>query len=170
VFEGVTPAVPDHLGKFAVLLEPADDGRVARAWIAGVVTVLVDVLDDGDTYADVKDGSVAELESAGYGSAQMLWREGGTGSQWAVVRLGNATGTTVWTKTTSSVTARSSATYGTGSAKIQSDSGTAFVDDGATITVKNGTDKVIASGSFLMVTWALGHWWATVPGSCSNLS
>lgn len=76
----------------------------------------------------------------------------------------------VWVKTTSSITARSSATYGSGSAKIQTDSGTAFVDNGATITLKNGTDKTIASGSYVLAVWALGKWWAAVPGSCSNLS
>jgi hypothetical protein len=73
-------------------------------------------------------------------------------------------------KATSSITARSSATYGSGSAKLQSDSGTALVDDGDTITVKNMTDKTIASGAYVLVVWALGKWWVAAVGSCGNLS
>ena len=75
-----------------------------------------------------------------------------------------------WFKTTSSVSARSSATYGSGSAKMQGDSGTAFLDNGITVTLYNGTDKVIASGAYVLAVFAMGKWWAAVPGSCSNLS
>jgi hypothetical protein len=73
-------------------------------------------------------------------------------------------------KATSSITARSTSTYGTGSAKIQSDSGTAFSDDGETVTVKNMTDKTIASGAYVLIVWALGKWWVAAVGSCDNLS
>lgn len=75
-----------------------------------------------------------------------------------------------WMKTTSTISARSGATYGSGSAKLQSDSGTAFVDDGITVTLYNGTDKTIASGAYILAIFTLGKWWAGVPGSCSNLS
>jgi hypothetical protein len=73
-------------------------------------------------------------------------------------------------KSTSSITARSSATYGTGSAKIQSDSGTALVDDGDTVTVKNMTDKTIASGAYVLIVKAIDLWWVAAVGSCDNLS
>jgi hypothetical protein len=95
-FRGVTPATADHRGKFAILLEPAPVDRVVRAYLAGVCPVQVDVVAEGDTRADVDDGSTGVLTTAGGGSAQILWAEGGTGVQWAVVRFGGGGSGRVW--------------------------------------------------------------------------
>lgn len=73
-------------------------------------------------------------------------------------------------KCTTSITARSGATYGTGSAKLQSDSGTAYVDDGDVVAVKNNLNKTIASGAYITVVWALGQWRVVAVGDCANLS
>lgn len=74
-------------------------------------------------------------------------------------------------KTTTGVSARSGATYGTGTIIFQVDDGTSLSDDGIdTYDVKNVTDNVIASAAYVLVIWAQGAWWVAVPGSCSNLS
>ncbi len=88
---GVTPAEDDHQGKFVILLEPVLAGKLVRAVAAGVVPARVDVPDEDYSYrlADVTDGSAANLTAVKLGSAAILWREGGTGVQWALVRLGN---------------------------------------------------------------------------------
>ncbi|NLY01516.1 MAG: hypothetical protein GXY83_35945 [Rhodopirellula sp.] len=88
---GVTPTEADHRGKFVVLLEPVPAGKLARAVAAGVVPARVDVPDEDYPYrlADITDGSAANLTAAKIGSAAILWREGGIGVQWALVRLAN---------------------------------------------------------------------------------
>jgi len=87
---GVTPAEDDHAGKFVVLLEPVAAGELALAVAAGAVPVRLDVPDEDFPYrlAEVTDGSAANLTAVKRGSAAILWREGGTGVQWALVRLG----------------------------------------------------------------------------------
>jgi len=87
---GVTPA-DNYKGKFVILLEPVLAGKLAPAVAAGVVPVRVAVPDEYYPYhlADVAAGSAANLTAAKVGSAAILWREGGTGVQWALVRLGN---------------------------------------------------------------------------------
>lgn len=93
-FRGVTPT-DDHKGRFAILLAPAAAGRIARAYVAGVVQVQVDVSDQDHTCAEADPGNTAALVSAQDGSAQIVWREGlapaygnEEGRQWAVVRFG----------------------------------------------------------------------------------
>lgn len=88
---GVTPSEDDHVGKFVVLLEPLKSGAVGMAYGAGICPVKVDVPDDEVKYpyADIVDGQTAHLEAKHHGAAAILWREGGTGVQWALVRLGS---------------------------------------------------------------------------------
>jgi hypothetical protein len=50
--------------------------------------VKVDVTDEDHGYADVTDADATKLTSVSRGSAQILWKESGTGLKWATVRLG----------------------------------------------------------------------------------
>lgn len=92
VFSGEVPSFADHIGTFAVLAEPLAADAVGLAYIEGIVPVQLYVFDD--TYecpaADIEesDGSTEELRAFAHGSARILWREGGTGTQWAIVQLG----------------------------------------------------------------------------------
>jgi hypothetical protein len=95
-FRGTVPSTGDE-GRFGVLLEPAPQGRVVRAYVAGVCAVRVDVVDESHTCCDIDSGNTAALVSMDGGSAQILWREGfeegygyETGEQWAVIRIGSA--------------------------------------------------------------------------------
>ena len=87
---GIQPQ-PRHRGKFVVLLEPISNGKLGRAAIAGMVPVRVFIPDDGYSYhlAEVSTDAPGYLLASHAGSAAILWREGGTGMQWALVRLGN---------------------------------------------------------------------------------
>ena len=90
VLKGVEPYYPNQYGhgKIAVLLAPLEEQRVGWACVSGVVPVKVDVLNENDDFAELKDGTTGHLESRNKGSAFILWREGGTGVQWALVLLG----------------------------------------------------------------------------------
>jgi hypothetical protein len=89
-FQGVIPASPDHVGKFAILFEPAKAGQVVRAYLAGVTNVHLDLVDTTHTQADISDGDTGLLVSATSGAAQILWHElDTTGEQWALVRIGS---------------------------------------------------------------------------------
>jgi len=86
---GATPDEDLHLGKFVILAEPAASGAIARAWAFGAcpVTIDVDDVDEAD-YADIADGVTGYLTAGLTGGARILWRDGGTGQQWAVVLIG----------------------------------------------------------------------------------
>jgi len=87
---GTTPAVPDHRGKFVVLLDDLPAGAVGRAIASGLCHVQISVSagEEALERADVDDGQVGHLVPRPDGSAQILWRETGTGTRWAIVRLG----------------------------------------------------------------------------------
>jgi hypothetical protein len=53
--------------------------------------------EDAADFAEIADGVTSLLAACPSGSAQVLWREGGTGAQWAVVKLGNDTRLPVFT-------------------------------------------------------------------------
>ena len=86
---GITPALASHRGKFAILLKPADDGKLVHAVVAGVTVAKVNITDVNHQYAEVKDGDATSLASSACGSALILWIESGTGVKWAVIRMGN---------------------------------------------------------------------------------
>lgn len=90
---GVTPTEAQHGGRFVVLLEPIASGKIGQACAAGVTVSRVDVTDADHLFADVSDGTAAQLKSGESGAAVILWKESGTGVKWAVVRIGAGGGT-----------------------------------------------------------------------------
>ena len=86
---GVVPQHPEHFGNSVVLLEPLSAGGIGRGWISGVCPTRLRVDAECHEYADIEDDNAAQLVSLPAGSARILWREGGLGPQWAVVRLAN---------------------------------------------------------------------------------
>jgi len=87
VLTGTTPSLAEHFGRFVVLLEPLTVGEIGRACASGMCQVRVNVVDEADDYADVRDGSCATLESTDRGASYIYWRQSGTGEKWAVVKL-----------------------------------------------------------------------------------
>jgi hypothetical protein len=90
--QGVIPSVPDHTGLFAVTLEPIPSECIGQAVVSGPVAVMIDVQDADDQWADVAGGITGHLTSGPSGSAQILWKQAGTGPLWAIVRLGAGLG------------------------------------------------------------------------------
>ena len=86
IFEGDEPSA-DLLGSFVITAEPIKAGGIGAAFAAGVCPVQIDVTDDEHRQADTANGDAAKLKSGYGGAAAILWREGGTGVQWAIVRL-----------------------------------------------------------------------------------
>ncbi len=79
----------DHLGKFVVLNEPLTSGGIGRAYIDGACPASVDIVNESDRFADVVPDSTT-LRSGPTGAAEILWAEEGTGTKWAIIRLGAA--------------------------------------------------------------------------------
>lgn len=73
-FTGVLPQA-EHAAKFAILLETAAPGAIARAAMGGVVPVKIGLLQPDDEFADVAPGQTGYLNSGDSGAAQILWVE-----------------------------------------------------------------------------------------------
>ena len=89
-FRAIAPDVLFHCGRFAIVIEPIEADGCGRACVAGICRVKITVPDE-DTErhcAEIIDFDSAKLAAVHRGSAEILWREGGTGEQWAIVRLG----------------------------------------------------------------------------------
>jgi len=85
VLKGITPATPEHLERFVVLLEPAKPLQIVRGAIGGSFACLVNVIDASHRFATVKAGDREQLQSTECGVLQLLWKESGTGlKKWAV--------------------------------------------------------------------------------------
>jgi hypothetical protein len=64
---------------------------VGEAVIAGACLVRVNVPQDGEEFqfANIAPGNTATLQARVIGGSRILWRESGSGTKWAVVRLGD---------------------------------------------------------------------------------
>ncbi|NIA06900.1 MAG: hypothetical protein GWP14_04545 [Actinobacteria bacterium] len=90
VMTGVTPNMVAHRGRFAILKVPLQSGKIGPAYVDAVTPVTLYVPEESGecNCAEIVDGESDYLQSTFYGSATILWRNGGTGEQWAVVRMG----------------------------------------------------------------------------------
>jgi hypothetical protein len=93
--KGVAPAAGLHEGRFAITLEAIPNGEFGFAMLSGIIPCQVAIGDaDEPNYniatlrADIVDGVTANLKVSAGGSAEVLWIESGTGTKWAIVRLG----------------------------------------------------------------------------------
>lgn len=71
---GSTPTTA-HAGRMAILLEPAVEGRIARAVVSGVCQARVRMLSESHRLADVDPGATGQLLSGTAGAVQILWAE-----------------------------------------------------------------------------------------------
>lgn len=89
VFTGIIPSDTPHAeGRLVICTEPIAPGRIGRAWADGVVMTRIEISDETHACATIKVDDVTQLKSAQSGLYTILWKEPGTGTQWAVVRIG----------------------------------------------------------------------------------
>lgn len=86
--KGVVPTDADHTGKFCILYEPLRNNITGWGLVSGPALVQIDVVHASHRFADVKNSDSTKLKSSHCGSAEILWKESGTGTKWALVRLG----------------------------------------------------------------------------------
>ena len=93
VFEGQRMIAEREGMPYAVLLEPIEAGGIGRAMLLGLTPAKVIINSADDKYAVPKVGSDAgALESSETGVARILWKAGGSGTQWCILQLGGAGG------------------------------------------------------------------------------
>ncbi len=163
VINGKTPA-SSHAGKFVVLAEAVRNGAVGWGVASGVVPCKVDLTYSGQPYADVTAGDRGKLAAGEGGAAQVLWKEEGTGTKWAVVRLGAPTYPKLVGKLDGDLAAGSSATMSIWE-------GNTLADSGRNITVYDWflpTGKKLASGAKVAAFWASGKWYVDTTDTCPS--
>jgi len=101
VMEATWPVSDEGEGSFGVAMQPIKDGTIGRMCVSGLCPAQLTVP------VDLEDATRCELSGpilrAGEtGSAQIMWKEGGTGLQWAIVRFGSVSEYTVKTDSTDS--------------------------------------------------------------------
>ena len=78
---------------YAILLQPLAPGEIGRAMVLGIVPAMVTIQDAEDEYAVPTPGSsTGALQSDATGVARIVWKAGGSGSQWCLLQLGGAGG------------------------------------------------------------------------------
>ena len=93
VFEGQRMIAEREDMPYAVLLEPIPAKEIGRAMLLGLTPAKVVINSADDKYAVPKAGSDSGvLESSATGVARILWKAGGSGTQWCVLQLGGAGG------------------------------------------------------------------------------
>jgi hypothetical protein len=93
---GTSPG-SEHVGRFAVLLEPLAQDAIGRACVDGVCAVKVELADEAHVFAEVSPGDPAKLRSGTSGSAALLWVQPPAeretiGVAWTVAKIGLPTG------------------------------------------------------------------------------
>jgi hypothetical protein len=100
VLVGSAPVYPDHIGRFAVLLQPLGMDEVGYGAITGMVWCQVEMDFQGRPYADISTsgvGPTSKLYGNEYGGAEILYIEGmndapedwTAGTKHALVRIGS---------------------------------------------------------------------------------
>ncbi len=172
--------VPDdtHSGKFAILLDPAADGSIARAYVAGVCQVYIDIQDPAHEFADIIVGDTSQLISADVGPAQILWREGDTeygydtGKQWATIRLGNRRHSPTKAKTGSGGIGAASAldTPAFADVTLCDWNGTKWVTTSVTVRAGNvSMGGAVTANAFVTIDWVMGKtkgYWEVILDPC----
>jgi hypothetical protein len=157
-FTGVTPTTASHAGKFLVCLDALKNGQIGRAWIAGVAQVQVNVASSSDAFCDVKNSDRTQLQSAPSGTARILWKESGTGTKWAVVRINDPSDPVRLGKTSSTWTKNTTATIDLW------EGGTPPSETSSSATLANCVNKMVTvpSGRWVEVAQGVNGYWYLV--------
>jgi hypothetical protein len=162
VLSGITPASPDHCGRFVVAVEPMEDDAIGWACMSGIVPVQVDFTYDASVYADAKDDDFEKLV-ASEGGMPVLYKESGTGTKWALVQMGVPYWPVLRGYLDGDLVAGGSATMSVWD-------GDPLADTGRSVTVYDpgaiSSGKKIASGVGLTASFTAGKWYLLTPYAC----
>jgi hypothetical protein len=107
VMDGIEPAFPAHVGRYAVMLEPTANNEIGVGLVGGCVVVRLQAIWNSDKWAEIYEVGDSDddeegrddpyrLVSRDFGSAEILWREpdgegdvdGEPRDKWALIRVG----------------------------------------------------------------------------------
>lgn len=92
VYVGKTPVWPEHIGRWAVLVEEIASGAIGWAAMGGMYAAQIEVQHADHDRVDIPDNSGAggngKLWSGWQGAGEIITSESGTGTKWATIRLG----------------------------------------------------------------------------------
>lgn len=165
-FRGVLPEETAHKRRYGVLLDPAKDGQFARAFLAGVCQVKVDMVDPSHQFANIVAGVTGHMRSSRFGHAQILWTEADgayygydTGVMWTIARLGVTTSCFAIGVATSDFGPRDAySAFGYGTVALYRYSGGSIASCNETITAYNASSDEsygvsIPTGTWVSVAW-----------------
>lgn len=162
VFEAKAPATPDHFGLWGVLTQPLRKDSIGWAQVSGLRAVQVDFAYADQPYADIKNDDLEKLKG-GEGGARVIWKPEGTGTQWAVVRLGALLYPKLFGKLDGDLT------QATGYATMSVWEGETLADSDRNVTVYGWflpSGKKLASGAKVAAFWASGKWYVDTTNTC----
>lgn len=99
-----------YFGKFCVFQETTANNLIGRAVIHGVTVTQITVNHADHDRVDVDTAGGSKLVSQFYGAGQILYKESGTGTKWAVIRIGEFVAPMMKAVADGSITAGSSGT------------------------------------------------------------
>jgi len=146
---GVTPSMPDHLSRMAVIQQPLKAGVIGDAVVDGVTVVRANLNHTGPQALAPGNGST-NLEPAQGGGAFLLWASGTGTDVWAIVTVGVGAD-----EAYIKITGRSSAGVFTGD---ETDAAGTVLTNGRSLTVHdlNGKDSWYVVAQPLVVRVARG--------------
>ena len=159
VLSGIEVAIPPvHWGQFAVMLEPLDEDEIGWGCVSGVVPVQVRFAYADSPYADLDILYHGDrLQADECGSARILDKQAGTGTLWALVRLGNMANTTIVGKLDADLAAGSTAAF-----SVWEGLGGVYpyiADTGRNVTVYSGAlGSTLPAGAYSTAIWNGGVW------------
>lgn len=86
VFTGSLPAAA-YATRYAVARKPIGTGAIGECYISGVFAATVNVVAEAHTCAAPVASDALKLSTSADGIAQIMWKESGTGTKWAVLRM-----------------------------------------------------------------------------------
>lgn len=78
-----------YLGRFAVAQETIPDGKIGACLIDGITAAEITVGHATHDRVDVDTEGGSKLVSGYYGAGEILYKESGTGTKWALIRVGS---------------------------------------------------------------------------------
>lgn len=81
-------AAATYLGKFAVMQETTPDQKIGRGLLQGITVAEITVNHADHDRVDVDTSGGAKLVSQFYGAGEIVYKESGTGTKWAIIRVG----------------------------------------------------------------------------------